>query len=98
MIAMTRAVSADNPAPPLSVALRNVGYTSWVPWLIQLNAVMSRMRNTKRRTIDGFANTFATDTWLDTLRSRAASQTSDSCTRLRTIRLISAGSTENANR
>ena len=69
-----------------------------MPWLIQLNAVISTMRKTNRRMTVGFANTVAADTWLDTLRSRVASQTSDSFTRLRTIRLISAGRIEKANR
>ncbi len=42
--AIQEAVVPDSPAPPCSVAFRNVGYTSWVPWLIQLNAVISSTR------------------------------------------------------
>src|SRR5271156_6681470 len=38
------AVTTDSPAPPLWVADRKVGYTSWVPWLIQLKAVISSTR------------------------------------------------------
>ncbi len=37
-------VAALRPAPPFSWAFRKLGYTSWVPWLIQLNAVISRIR------------------------------------------------------
>ena len=50
-----------------------------------------------RRTIAGLANTFAAEVWVEILRAFAFSQTSDSWTRLRMIKVSSAGRIENAN-
>ena len=55
------------------------------------------IKNTKRLTIAGLANTLAAEVFEETLRSLAFSQTSDSCTRLRMIKEISAGTMEKAN-
>jgi len=71
---------------------------SWVPWLIQLKAVMSRIRNTNRFQIAGLAKIVLTVVRDWRRRALAPSHTSDSFTRARMSRLIRAGKMDNANR
>ena len=70
---------------------------SWVPWLIQLNAVINRTRKTKRRTMVGLSMTCRTLVRCWCSRCRVASHTCDSRTRLRTYRLITAGMMDRPN-
>lgn len=70
---------------------------SCVPWLIQLNAVMSRMRYPTRRSTAGLNSTSRNDDCVIRIFSRVSRQTSVSRTRVRMSRLINAGMIDSAN-